>query len=132
MKQARFLYADVYRYARPPTTSVARTPRTSLFLVQQPLQLPVRVPLYHVAVLGVDRFGRREVFEHGPWRARMEHAGYSADDAATVLTRLPGVETSLDAILEYEATLPRRYILGVRDCRHHVSDLLKWCYNNAH
>ena len=41
---------------------------------------------------------------------------------------LPNIDNSIQDVLELEESLPSLYLLGVRDCRHHVSDMLKLCY----
>lgn len=41
---------------------------------------------------------------------------------------LPNIDLSIHDIVEAEESLPSMYLLGVHDCRHHVSDMLKLCY----
>lgn len=42
---------------------------------------------------------------------------------------LPNVELSMEDISKAEQKLSSMYLLGVHDCRHHVSDMLKLCYS---
>lgn len=134
----RLLYGDVirrvdsaHRLARPTTA-----PSTHLYLVQQQLVVIDRkLPIYHVALLGEDAVtGSRRVFEHGPLRVvdsnkdacLRDQRRCTIEDA--IVSPLPAVEYTIDEIAEYEKTLPTQYIIGRRDCRHHVRDLLTWCY----
>jgi hypothetical protein len=128
----RLLYGDVIRHA-DRAHSLARptaSPSTNLYLVQQQLVVIDRkLPIYHIALLGEDTVtGARRVFEHGPIRT----AADSNKDAQTIqnaiVSPLPAVEYTIDDIAEFEKTLPTQYIIGRRDCRHHVRDLLTWCY----
>lgn len=41
---------------------------------------------------------------------------------------LPNIHWTLDEIEEFESTIHKVYILGIMDCRHHVSDMLRMCY----
>ena len=127
----RFLYGDILRHADHARRTVrVAAPATDLFLVQQQLLVArSKVPLYHVALLGEDRrSGARRVFEHGPIRTnRCDARECRLSDA--VLMPLPPVGVTIDDILAFEDTLPKRYIPGVRDCRHHVRDLMAWCYD---
>jgi hypothetical protein len=41
---------------------------------------------------------------------------------------LPNVSYSIDDIVEMEAELPRMYLIGYMDCRHHVESMLKLIY----
>jgi len=41
---------------------------------------------------------------------------------------LPNVDVSLHAIREADESCKSVYLLGLHDCRHHVSDMLKLCY----
>ena len=42
--------------------------------------------------------------------------------------QLPNIPFELQEIVEFEDTLPSNYVFGMRDCRHHVSDVLRFCY----
>jgi len=39
------------------------------------------------------------------------------------------VHNTIENIAEFEARLPTKYIIGIRDCRHHVLDLLHYLYD---
>ena len=41
---------------------------------------------------------------------------------------LPNIDIPVYEIQDAEESLPTMYILGMHDCRHHVSDMLKLCY----
>ena len=41
---------------------------------------------------------------------------------------LPNVPFTMDEMLEMQSTLPNYYIIGIHDCRHHVSEMLTLCY----
>jgi hypothetical protein len=126
------VYADVIRYVAKasPVAKHAVPAPTNICLLQQRLRLPGPVPLYHVGLLGEDvHTGERRLFEHGPedWVGNR----FAIQDDV-VCTPLPPVYRALDDISEYANTLPQAYILGIRDCRHHVADILKWCYHHHH
>lgn len=126
-----FLYGDLLRRADHAHQTVHVTaPATNLYMVQQHL-LDRKVPLYHVALLGEDRrTGAKRLFEHGP--IRTNHCMLDQCELENaVLAPLPPVAYTIDDIRDFESTLPTRYILGVRDCRHHVRDLMAWCYASA-
>jgi hypothetical protein len=125
----RVLYGEIIR--RTQAIEGRRTgvgsPNTHVFLIHQHLVIAERrVPVYHVALLGeCMTTGARRVYEHGPVATRT-NTGAIGD---AVLTQLPPVVHTLDDIATFEATLPKTYLLGIRDCRHHVRDLLSWCYD---
>ena len=99
---------------------------TSITLIQQPVCFVKNVcppMVYHVALLG-EAEGDRRIFEHGPVRYDVARAVGDSD----VLVALPSVRRTLDDIAAFEATLPTQYVIGVRDCRHHVLDLLDFLY----
>jgi len=41
---------------------------------------------------------------------------------------LPNVPWTIEEIEAFESRVPDMYILGLMDCRHHVSDMLRMCY----
>ena len=41
---------------------------------------------------------------------------------------LPNVPWTIEDIEDFESRVPDVYILGLMDCRHHVSDMLRMCY----
>lgn len=45
--------------------------------------------------------------------------------------QLPNIPMDMETIIDHEQSLPNMYILGVRDCRHHVSDMLNFCYQDV-
>lgn len=45
--------------------------------------------------------------------------------------QLPNIPMDMETIIEHEESLPSMYVLGVRDCRHHVSDMLNFCYQDV-
>lgn len=93
---------------------------THLTLFRSKLHPGVKV--YHVGLLAENE-GNVIVLEHGPINARLP----AAQPLERVM-QLPGVELSLQELLDYQDTLPKHYLIGVRDCRHHVIDVLNFCY----
>jgi len=116
------LYSRVLRKIEraKPTGTVTR-----VTLLQQPVCLARVCPpmIYHVGILGFNGDERR-IFEHGPVKYDMHRP--MCDN--TVLIELPYVHNSLDDIAAFELTLPTTYVVGYRDCRHHVLDLLEYLY----
>lgn len=120
------LYSRVFRkvsLAKPTGT------RTHLKLLQQRICIAGGVCpplLYHVALHGESDDAYR-IFEHGPVR----YDPYRTyDEFDTLVLDLPPVRNSLEDISAFEATLPSGYLIGVRDCRHHVLDLLDYLYQS--
>ena len=106
--------------ARPTGTA------TKVSLLQQRVCLVKVCPpmIYHVGLLACESGSeRRLIFEHGP-------VAYDAarDLSDTVFIPLPPVDNTLEDIAAFERTLPKKYVLGARDCRHHVLDLLDYLY----
>lgn len=100
---------------------------TSLALIQQRVcVLPKVCPphIYHVGLVA-ESSGRKHIFEHGPIEYDPLRALEFED---TVYVQLPSVINTIDDILTFELTLPTKYIIGMRDCRHHVIDLLDYLY----
>ena len=100
---------------------------TSVALIQQRICLVKVCPpmMYHVGILAVSEGGQR-IFEHGPV------AFDSARDLVkenTIFIPLPSVANSLEDLEQFQATLPKKYVMGVRDCRHHVVDILDYLYD---
>ena len=115
------LYGKVYRKVgsiSKPTGNVSR-----VLLIQQRIDvLRMPAPLYHVGLV-VAQKDEHYIFEHGPIRydPRREWEG-------SLVIPLPGVHNTIRDIQEFEHTLPDKYIVGLRDCRHHVLDLLEYLY----
>lgn len=68
------------------------------------------------------------VSEHNPSWARSSTESVSTCWKDEISIRLPNTHRTLDELVDYENKLPNMYMLGVRDCRHHVSDMLCFCY----
>jgi hypothetical protein len=86
--------------------------------------------VYHVALLArSDARGatRTRVLEHGPVKYDASRFELELVDPA-IFIPLPSVHNTIDDIIEFEASLPTKYIIGIRDCRHHVLDLLNYLY----
>ena len=123
------LYSRVLRRVQ---SARATGSATSLVLVQQKVCVPVTARMcasfpgvYHIAVLAeCAESGATVLLEHGPavYDPRREL------EPGTVRIALPGVRDTLEELLAFEATLPTRYLPGVRDCRHHVLDILAHVY----
>jgi hypothetical protein len=98
---------------------------TRVTLLQQPVCLARVCPpmVYHVGLIG-DSGGTRRIFEHGP--VKYDASREMCD--RTLVIPLPSVNNTLEDIIEFEKTLPARYVIGIRDCRHHVLDLLDYLY----
>ena len=69
------------------------------------------------------------ISEHNPSWARNDNKSPFYRDEISLL--LPNVDHDMSEIIEHEEGLPGVYVLGVRDCRHHVSDMLSFCYPYA-
>ena len=97
---------------------------TQVSLIQQRVCLVKVCPprIYHVGLLAAQHNEHR-IFEHGP-------VTYDPlrDLSDTVFIPLPPVRNTLEDIAAFERTLPKTYVLGARDCRHHVLDLLEYLY----
>jgi len=98
------------------------------------IRKPFRVPrTHHVAVLVVDLHGaqRHRLFEHSSGIAIPRYL-YKTE-ADLIVEDLGDTAMTIEAIEAYEKTLPKHYLLGVRDCRHHASDILEFCgvFRNA-
>ena len=82
-----------------------------------------RAPLYHVGLVVMER-DDSYIFEHGP----VKYDPYR-EWSESIVIPLPSVRQSIRDIQHYESTLPQKYIVGIRDCRHHVIDLLDFLYD---
>lgn len=93
-------------------------------LIQQKIRVfNVQPPhLYHVGLVLEDETDRR-IFEHGPVQYDPLR---SFDDA--VIVPLPSVSHTVEQVQAYQDSMPDTYIPGIRDCRHHVIDLLAFLY----
>ena len=83
---------------------------------------------YHVGLLARSARGDTRVLEHGPVKYDAARFETHIIDP-TIFVPLPSVRNTLDEIVEFEASLPTKYIIGIRDCRHHVLDLLNYLYD---
>ena len=113
---------------------------TSVVLVQQKICVraggratgrgPVMCPpgVYHVGILARSGDAKR-VFEHGPVKYDASRFEQQAMEDPTLFIPLPSVENSLEDLAAFESSLPTKYIIGIRDCRHHVLDLLNYLYD---
>jgi hypothetical protein len=100
---------------------------THMTLLQQPVCLVRVCPpmIYHVGLIGVSSTdGERRIFEHGP--VKYDLSREMCDK--TLMIPLPSVKNTLDEIAAFESLLPDQYLVGIRDCRHHVLDLLDYLY----
>lgn len=122
---SNIMYSNILKKAR-----LAKSTGTStcVQLVRQQICIGrVCPPVYHVALLAQQPGGVAHVFEHGPVTNGEDSVG-KTPQFQTIVVPLPTVWNSIDDILAFEATLPRTYIVGFRDCRHHVLDLLDYLY----
>lgn len=111
------VYGDIYHKINRATCTGYISKVT---LLQQ--RIP-GTPLYHVG-LAVEERGFSKIFEHGP--IRYDPYRPFEDDGINVL--LPPIKHTIRALEEFESTLPTQYVLGLRDCRHHVLDFLEYMY----
>jgi len=95
-----------------------------VFVVQKAFVVP---RTHHVAVLVVDIHGqqRHRLFEHGsgiaiPRSLYRKNADLEIEDLGDTIKTIEDIE-------RYEKTLPKHYVLGARDCRHHARDILAFC-----
>lgn len=110
------LYGKIYAHINTTARSTGTTSKVAL--IQQRIN---RTPLYHVG-LYVEERGFAKIFEHGP----VHYDRFREVDG--VIVPLPHIKHSIRALEEFEATLPTEYIPGIRDCRHHVLDILQFIY----
>lgn len=107
--------------ARPTGTT------TRVTLVQQRVCIAKVCPpmIYHVGLLAeaTDEDAKR-LFEHGP----ITYDPFRSLAEDTITVPLPPVKESIHDILAFEQTLSKTYVVGIRDCRHHVLDLLEYLY----
>jgi hypothetical protein len=111
------LYGGIYEVVRTsrPTGNTSR-----VTLLQQRIN---STPLYHVG-LYVEERGFSKIFEHGP----IQYDRFR--DLDGIIVPLPHVQHTIRQLEDFEHTLPKEYIVGVRDCRHHVLDLLTFLYES--
>lgn len=126
------VYGNVISRARRATAAPHRGD-TRITLLRS--RLP-GLPIYHVALLAekaetAETAEKAEihVMEHGPVRLRnnVESSISLLPDYERVL-ELPSVPFEIHELQALEAVLPKIYLLGVRDCRHHVIDILDALY----
>lgn len=110
------LYGKIYTHISDAATTTGTTSRVTL--IQQRIE---RTPVYHVGLV-VEERGYSKIFEHGP----VQYDRFR--DLDGILVPLPSIKHTIREIEDFESTLPREYILGIRDCRHHVLDLLRYVY----
>lgn len=85
---------------------------------------PVCPRVYHVGLV-VCEADQCTIFEHGPIQSDPSRA---IDLTTSIIVPLPSVKNTLQDVRTFEKTLPTKYIVGIRDCRHHVLDLLEYLY----
>lgn len=115
------LYGKVYQRVGTArqTGNVSR-----VVLIQQRIAvMRFEPPLYHVGLVVMER-DDSYIFEHGP----VKYDPYR-EWSESIAIPLPSVHQTIRDIQHYESTLPEKYIVGIRDCRHHVIDLLDFLYD---
>jgi len=110
------LYGKIYAHISKAASRTGTTSR--VMLIQQRIQ---PTPVYHVGLL-VEERGYSKIFEHGP----VQYDRFR--DVDGIIVPLPPIRQSIREIEDFESTLPTEYLLGIRDCRHHVLDLLHYIY----
>lgn len=84
----------------------------------------------HVS-LECREFDRVKVFEKC-WYTNLNNKQPHDDDDEEwrdeFTIRLPNISYTIEELVEFEASLPKAYIIGLSDCRHRVSDMLNLCY----
>lgn len=127
MHGGTFLTGPLYSRVLRKIESARQTgSMTKITLLQQPVCVARVCPpmVYHVGLIGITGNDRR-LFEHGP----VKYDGSREMCDRTLLIPLPSVWNTLDDISEFEATLSPQYLVGIRDCRHHVLELMKYLYD---
>lgn len=113
----------------PPTACpVYRARRLGVYLIRQPTKLPC---VDHVALLfDVPQGPRREVHvsDHGPSTGTLVNDIWTSPGLH--FTKLPYIQKTMQEVKDFEAQMPFEYIPFVHDCRHHVLDLLNFCYGS--
>lgn len=68
------------------------------------------------------------VAEHAPsWATIMEQNSlFDWKDELSI--QLPNIPYGFTEIIQHDKDLSPVYLLGIRDCRHHVQDMLHFCY----
>jgi hypothetical protein len=125
-----FLTGPLYSRVLRKIESARQTGSTTkITLLQQPVCVARVCPpmVYHVGLIGITGDDRR-IFEHGP--IKYDQTRPMCD--RTLLIPLPSVRNTLDDISAFEAMLSPQYIVGIRDCRHHVLDLLDYLYGELY
>lgn len=82
---------------------------------------------HHVAVLVIDVHGqqRHRLFEHGSNITIPRYLFKNPEDL--IIEDLGDTPKTIEDVERYEKTLPKHYVLGARDCRHHARDILTFC-----
>jgi hypothetical protein len=99
-----------------------------LHILQQKAKVTsnTKIQICHYALMVVDGAHTLTIMQHHP-RSWLFPDSIFEDEA--VVTPLPRAYQKLESILECDGTLSKKpYMLWKRDCRHHVSDLLSFCY----
>lgn len=117
------VYGEIYAHIHTNARQTGTTSRVTL--IQQRIHVwnNTRTPVFHVGLL-VEERGFSKIFEHGP----IKYDRYRPVEDDSILVPLPPIHQSIRHLEDFEATLPKTYVLGVRDCRHHTLDLLQYVY----
>jgi len=119
------VYGKVYKKIQ--TIPKATGNVSKVLLIQQRIDVfNIQPPLYHVGLVIMEK-DLSYIAEHGPIR----YDPYRAWDHNSVTVTLPSVHNTIADVCAFETTLPKQYLVGVRDCRHHVLDLLDYLYFTA-
>lgn len=75
-------------------------------------------------------YSRMYISEHAPfWSTILEERQEGLFDwEEEISIQLPNIPYGMTEIMAYDKNLPQTYMLGIRDCRHHVCDMLSFCY----
>jgi len=122
MHLSNALYGKVYKKIHSIPKATGNVSKVAL--IQQRIHVfNVQPPLYHVGLVIIEK-DLSYISEHGPIR----YDPYRSWDHNSVTIELPGVHNTIRDVQEFEAGLPLNYIVGIRDCRHHVLDVLDYLY----
>ena len=113
----RFLYQDLQRILRDSKS----TGNTSVRFVSKALRFRNDTQFRHVS-LEFTESKKTHVSEI------YSNITVNSDWKDEFALALPNIDLSITDVLETEEGCKSMYLLGLHDCRHHVSDMFKLCY----
>jgi hypothetical protein len=122
MHLSNALYGKVYKKIGCIPKATGNVSKVAL--IQQRIDvMNIQPPLFHVGLVIIEK-ETWYISEHGPIR----YDPYRSFKHNSVTIELPSVHNTIADVQEFELLLPTKYIMGIRDCRHHVLDVLDYLY----